>query len=128
MSRNNLCFAVGKLGHFKYTDARSLALEIAHTHTRTLSLRATSTHSGVAWGKLQVGPAGGGSKNFVFFLGGGAHGECGKERKGPTFEKFSGELTSRSLLLEIMSIITYAVMAVCWLDRSAIISKVRAMA
>jgi len=29
------------------------------------------------------------------------------------------ELTSRSLLLDIMSIIGSAVMAVCWLDRSA---------
>jgi len=70
--------------------------------------------SGVAWVKLKVRPAGGGSKNFVW---GGAHGECGKERKWPTFKKFSGELTSRSLLLEIMSIIRSAVMAICWLDR-----------
>jgi len=81
--------------------------------------------SGVTWVKLKVGPAGGGSRNFVW---GGGHGECGKERKGPTFEKFSGELTLRSLLLDIMSIIRSAVMAVCWLDRSAITSNGRAMA
>jgi len=47
-------------------------------------------------------------------FGGGAHGECGKERKGPTFEKFSVELTLRSLLLLLVT----AVMAVCWLDKS----------
>jgi len=83
-----------------------------------------SIPSGVAWVMLKVGPAGGGSKNFIW----GGHGECGKVRKGPTFENFSGELTSRSLLLDTMSIIRSAFMAVCWLDKSAITSKGRFMA
>jgi len=71
-------------------------------------------YSGITWVKLKFGPAGGGSRNFVW----GGHGECGKEWKGPTFEKFSGDLTLRSLLLDIMSIIRSAIMAVCWSDRS----------
>jgi len=59
--------------------------------TAAAASRLVAAASGVTWVKLKVGPAGGGSRNFVW----GGHGECGKERKGPTFEKFSGELTLR---------------------------------